>query len=168
MPPSQGGARTASPIQGFNGGNCNGSSYGASGGGASAAGNDGLGDAGNYGAIGPAGLANSITGTSVVRGGGGAGGGGGTRAGGDGGGGSTPAGGVGGNGTVNTGGGAGGGSDNNSAGGSGGSGIVIIKISDTRSATFSGGVTSSLSTAVSGFKVYTITAAGVSDTVTIS
>jgi hypothetical protein len=35
-------------------------------------------------------------------------------------------------------------------------------------ASFSVGVTSSLSTSVTGFNVYTITAAGVSDTVTFS
>jgi hypothetical protein len=42
----------------------------------------------------------------------------------------------------------------------------MIKIPDTETATFSGGVTSSLSTAVSGYKIYTVTAAGGSDTVT--
>jgi hypothetical protein len=60
-------------------------------------------------------------------------------------------------GTANTGGG-GGGDTAVSSGAAGGSGIVIIKIPDTRTATFSSGVTSSLSTAVSGFKIYTITA----------
>jgi uncharacterized protein YukJ len=40
----------------------------------------------------------------------------------------------------------------------GGTGIVIIKIPDTFTATFSAGVASSLSTAVSGYKVYTVTA----------
>jgi hypothetical protein len=54
-------------------------------------------------------------------------------------------------------------------GGAGGSGVVIIKIADTRTATFSGGVTSSLSTAVSGFKIYTVTATSTtSETVTFS
>jgi hypothetical protein len=42
--------------------------------------------------------------------------------------------------------------------GSGGSGIVIIKVPDTVTATFSGGVTSSLSTSVSGFNIYSVTA----------
>jgi hypothetical protein len=46
----------------------------------------------------------------------------------------------------------------NRNGATGGSGVVIIKIPDTYTATFSGGVTSSLSTAVSGFKIYTVTA----------
>jgi hypothetical protein len=36
--------------------------------------------------------------------------------------------------------------------------VVIVKIPDTRTATFSSGVTSSLSTSVSGFKIYTVTA----------
>jgi hypothetical protein len=36
--------------------------------------------------------------------------------------------------------------------------VVIVKIPDTRTANFSSGVTSSLSTAVSGFKIYTVTA----------
>jgi hypothetical protein len=53
--------------------------------------------------------------------------------------------------------------------GSGGSGVVIIKIPDTLTATFSAGVTSSLSTAVSGFKIYTVTATSTtSETVTFS
>jgi hypothetical protein len=75
------------------------------------------------------------------------------------------------NGTTNTGGGGGG---NFISGGqqmvaAGGSGVVIIKIPDTRTATFSGGVTSSLSTAVSGFKIYTVTATSTtSETVTFS
>jgi hypothetical protein len=54
-------------------------------------------------------------------------------------------------------------------GGSGGSGVVIIKVPDTITATFSGGVTSSVSTAVSGFKIYTVTATSTtSETVTFS
>jgi hypothetical protein len=40
----------------------------------------------------------------------------------------------------------------------GGSGIVIIKVPDTVTATFSGGVTSSLSTSVPGFNIYSVTA----------
>jgi hypothetical protein len=47
--------------------------------------------------------------------------------------------------------------------------VVIIKVPDTVTATFSGGVTSSLSTAVSGFNIYTITATSTtSETVTFS
>jgi hypothetical protein len=72
-------------------------------------------------------------------------------------------------GTVNTGGGGGGYGNGAFSGAAGGSGVVIIKIPDTRTATFSGGVTSSLSTAVSGFKIYTVTATSTtSETVTFS
>ena len=54
-------------------------------------------------------------------------------------------------------------------GGNGGSGVVIIKIPDSRTATFSGGVTSSESTAVAGYKIYTVTATSTaSETVTFS
>jgi hypothetical protein len=57
----------------------------------------------------------------------------------------------------------------NGLGGNGGSGVVIIKIPDTRTATFSGGVTSSLSTSVSGFNIYTVTATSTtSETVTFN
>jgi hypothetical protein len=56
-----------------------------------------------------------------------------------------------------------------SAGGNGGSGVVIIKIPNTHTATFSGGVTSSLSTSVSGFNIYTVTATSTtSETVTFN
>lgn len=72
-------------------------------------------------------------------------------------------------GTANYGGGGGGGSGTNGNGGAGGSGVVIIKIPNTQTATFSGGVTSSLSTAVSGYKIYTVTATSTtSETVTFS
>jgi hypothetical protein len=59
---------------------------------------------------------------------------------------------------------------NSQAGGNGGSGTIVLKIPNTYTATFSGGVTQnpSMSTAVSGFKIYFITGAGTSDTVTIS
>jgi hypothetical protein len=66
-------------------------------------------------------------------------------------------------GTTNTGGAGGGGGGTSSTGGpttggAGGSGIVIIKIPNTYIAKFSSGVTSSLSTAVSSYNVYTVTA----------
>jgi hypothetical protein len=75
-------------------------------------------------------------------------------------------------GTVNTGGGGGGSAYNNagswSTGGAGGSGVVIIKIPEARTATFSGGVTQS-STTSGGFKIYTVTATSTtSETVTFS
>jgi hypothetical protein len=47
--------------------------------------------------------------------------------------------------------------------------VVIIKVPDTVTATFSVGVTSSLSTAVAGFNIYTVTATSTtSETVTFS
>ena len=75
--------------------------------------------------------------------------------------------------TVNTGGGGGGAGTNSGlsaqASGSGGSGIVIIKVPNTVTATFSGGVTSSLSTAVAGYKIYSVTATSTtSETVVFS
>jgi hypothetical protein len=48
--------------------------------------------------------------------------------------------------------------------GAGGSGVVILKYSDVFTATFSGGVTQSTATS-GGYKISTVTAAGVSDTV---
>jgi hypothetical protein len=63
----------------------------------------------------------------------------------------------------------GGGGGSGTSSGNGGSGVVIIKIPDTRTATFSEGVTSSVSTAVSGYKIYTVTATSTtSETVTFS
>jgi hypothetical protein len=71
--------------------------------------------------------------------------------------------------TGNGGSGGGGGGGVGNTGGNGGSGVVIIKIPEARTATFSGGVTSSLSTSVSGFKIYTVTATSTtSETVTFS
>jgi hypothetical protein len=70
---------------------------------------------------------------------------------------------------VNTG--SGGGGTTGSAGvynyGVGGSGVVIFAIPSSRSASFSGGVTQTSAT-VGANKVYTVTAAGVLDTVTFS
>lgn len=66
-------------------------------------------------------------------------------------------------------GGGGGGGNDQGTGGAGGSGVVIFKIPDTNTATFSGGVTSSLSTAVAGYKIYTVTATSdTSQTVTFT
>ncbi len=72
--------------------------------------------------------------------------------------------------TVNTGGGGGGAErDGGANSGAGGSGIVILKIPDSFTAAFSGGVTSSTSTAVVGFNIYSITAtSSTSETVTFS
>jgi hypothetical protein len=47
--------------------------------------------------------------------------------------------------------------------------VVIIKVPSAITATFSGGVTSSLSTSVSGFNIYTVTATSTTgETVTFS
>ena len=52
---------------------------------------------------------------------------------------------------------------------SGGSGVVIIRIASTRTATFSGGVTSSVNNSVSGYKIYSVTAtSSTNETVTFS
>lgn len=172
--------------QGFNGGlsvdgsgglgSGNGFNQGG-GGGASALGGTATGSVAGAGGNG---LATTISGSSVTYAGGGAGGNDSARvngpaSGGTGGGGSSVYGGAGNNGTTNTGGGGAGGSNRANAGGSGypggngGSGIIIIKIPNTRTATFSGGVTSSLSTSVAGFKIYTVTATSTtSETVTFS
>ena len=161
--------------QGYAGGNGGISGVYAAGGGGGAGGAGGNISSGNGGA-GGAGVASTITGSSVTRAGGGGGGSengsysGGTATGGGGAGVSgstTPAA----SGTANTGGGGGGTGANavTTTSGAGGSGVVIIKIPDTRTATFSSGVTSSLSTAVSGFKIYTVTATSTtSETVTFS
>lgn len=164
---ANGGGGTAN--QGYNGGGGN-QDAGGGGGGAGATGatatNGGGGAGGN-------GVASSITGSSVTRAGGGGGSsitGGAGGSGGGGAGGSNAQNGT--NGTTNTGSGGGGGRNVNSPGnvsGAGGSGVVIIKIPDSRTANFSSGVTSSLSTAVSGYKIYTVTATSTtSETVTFS
>lgn len=145
---ANGGAGTAN--QGFAGGNDQGG-----GGGAGEAGNtDGAGDGGD-------GVASTITGSSVTRAGGG-----GARATGTGGTGGGGAQGV--AGTVNTG--SGGGRwTGTGVSGAGGSGVVIIKVPNYITASFSGGVTSSLSTSVAGFNIYTVTATSTtSETVTFS
>ena len=67
------------------------------------------------------------------------------------------------------GGGGGGGSNNfnHPDGGAGGSGVIILKIPNSRTANFSGGVSQTNST-IGDYKHYIVTAAGVSDTVTFS
>lgn len=151
------------PGQGFAGGNGGGANpwNAGGGGGASATGNPGspLGN-GNGGA----GLNSSITGTSLAYAGGGGGGCQNSVTGGTGGSG------VGGNGGLNTGagtsatanrgGGGGGGGGNNGASGNGGSGVVIIAYPDTVAAITSIGVglTYTVSSSRSGYRVYTFTA----------
>jgi hypothetical protein len=163
-----GGTRTVN--QGFAGGNgAPGSTpnYGAAGGGG--AGAVGVAGTTTTGGNGGAGVASTITGSSVTRAGGGGGGtylGGTLGNGGTGGGGNAGASDAG---DTNTGSGGGGAKNNTTDGGNGGSGVIIIKVADTRTATFSSGVTSSLSTAVAGFKIYTVTATSTtSETVTFT
>jgi len=146
---------------------------GGGGGGAGGAGNNG----GANGGTGGVGLESDITGSNVFRAGGG---GGGSRPGASGGSGGNGGGGAGTTsspsfatpGTVNTGGGGGGegySQGGHGGGGSGGSGFVAIKVPDSITATFSAGVTSSLNTGVSGYRIYSVTATSTgSETVTFA
>jgi hypothetical protein len=160
--------------QGFAGGSSSsGASLGAAGGGGGAA-IAGADASGSTAGAGGSGIASTITGSSVIR----AGGGGGSSyqgtigAGGAGGGGAgarnqpTTTQAVGG--TANTGGGGGGAShsSNTPTSGAGGSGVVILSIPSAVTVTFSGGVTQT-NAVVGENKVYTVTAAGPTDTVTI-
>jgi hypothetical protein len=136
---------------------------GGTGTGADSGGGAGASADGENGGTGGDGFTSSITGSAVTRGGGG-----GSKTsdslGGSGGGGQGGNPGV--NGTVNTGSG-GGGAGSSSTGGSGGSGVVIFALPlQAPLAVFSAGVTQT--SAVVGInKVYTVTAAGPTDTVTI-
>jgi len=154
---------TGSANQGFAGGagfdsTVTGLRGAGAGGGAGAVGGAGISAVGGTGGAGvQVGISGSLT---YYAGGGGAagtttGGSGGAGGGGTGGTSSTA-------GTANSGGGGGGQKDGQ--GSSGGSGILILKYPSTYSATFSGGVTQSTSTS-GAYKISTITAAGVSDTV---
>ena len=165
---SPGGASGSGNLGGA-GGNLSNPYLGGGGGGDSAAGGD---YSGNNSGNGGAGTANNITGTNIARGGGGGGGGegiGGPGIGVDGGGDGAARGasGTGTNGSATTGGGGGGDNGQQSPRYAGGSGVVVLKIPDTKTATFSAGVTSSLNT-TGGYNIYTVTAAGTSDTVTFS
>ena len=145
------------------------------GGGSSTAGSAGSSSSGGNGGNG---ISSSITGTATNYGGGGGGSGyndprgsGGLGGGGNGsrGGGTALLGSAG---TANTGGGGGGASHpaqgaSYGYGWGGGSGVVILRIPSAGSATFSAGVSSSVSTSVSGYKIYTVTAAS-NGTVTFS
>lgn len=155
---------------GYGGGNCTGGG-GYKGGGGGGAGGAG-GNAGSFsqGGNGGSGRTTTITGSSVTLAGGGGGGGyyynGGGGSGGGGTGGKLSPSLAGTAGATNTG---SGGGDGGGGGGAGGSGVIYIKIPNTYNATFSSGVTQSMSTAVAGYKVYTITATSTSsETVTFS
>ena len=165
--------------QGYQGGNGGTNSTGGGGGGAA---NYGANGSGNNPGAGGAGLFSSITGSSTQRAGGG--GGGRHMDAGSGGAGGAGGGGAGGDynasapardgvaGTVNTGGGGGGGGGRDGLtsgiGAAGGSGLVVIKIPSTFTATFSAGVTETNSTA-GGFTTHIVTATSTtSETVTFS
>jgi hypothetical protein len=156
---SSGGARTTG--QGYAGGSTSGTGnpyY--SGGGGGGAGGVGASVSNSYsGGNGGVGVQVGITGSLVYYAGGGGGGGQNTASGGLGGGGASVGNTNGVAGTPNTGGG-GGAAGRNSAnvGGAGGSGIVILKYSNYFTPTISGGLTSSTSTAVSGYKITSFTA----------
>lgn len=166
-PPGAQGAGTAG--QGYaGGGGYNGpSSYGAGGGGGASS----IGGSGNSSKAGDggAGVASSVSGVSVTRAGGGGGGSNtGLGSGGAGGGGNGAYSGVAATaGAANTGSGGGGGASGVVTGGAGGSGVIILKVPAGYSASFSAGVSQTSST-VGTDTVYTITAAGASDTVTFS
>lgn len=174
-------AGSGTANQGYGGGATNVASgwSAAGGGGASSAGGNATSSSGQPGGNGGAGINSNITGSVVGYAGGGGGasynGSQGTA---------THGGGSGGyygiyanspessgqNGTANRGGGGGGGSGSSHPyykGGNGGSGVVVIKIPDSKSASFTAGVSQTMSQS-GGFKIYTVTAAGINDTVTFS
>ena len=161
---SGGGSGTAG--QGHDGGDGVTSGYspaygGGGGGGAGSAGVDGSTSSGGDGGDG---VSSSITGTALYYGGGGGGG----AANGTGGSGGSGVGGNGGNsasnsgtsGVINTGsgGGSSGGGGGGGTAGSGGSGVIVLKLPDYYTATFSSGVTFSTITSVSDFNIHVITA----------
>lgn len=121
----------------------------------------GVGQNGIAGSAGGSGISSSITGSSVVYGVGGAGGRG--AAGGDGASGASSSGNGGSGGAFNF-------DGSNGVGGTGGSGVVILKIPNTNSATFSNGVTSTTdSVSVPGYKIIKVTGTSTtSETVTFS
>ena len=171
-PPYGGGKGTEN--QGYRGGNTTSPTLGgAGGGGAGAVGTDKT--SGTPGGAGGAGVYSDITGSAVQRAGGGGGGGdapGPGGAGGSGGGGAGNSGeGTATSGTANTGGGGGGGGGGSgvtdSVGGDGGSGYIVLRISNSYSATFSGATTSTI-TSVPGYNIYSVTAAPPTSTVTFS
>jgi hypothetical protein len=160
---------SVSPSQGNNGGNgsTSASAYGAGGGGG--AGSVGANGTSTSGGNGGSGSTSTIDGNTYAAGGGGTGRGindgtGGSSIGGDA---SNTA--DGGDAVASTGSGGGGCAFNASGnqGGSGSDGIILIKIPDSVTATFSGGVTQTSSTA-GGYTTYTVTATSGSETVEFS
>ncbi len=152
-----GGAGTAN--QGYAGGNAVSGRFGTAGGGGAGAVGGNAHPTDNSGGDGGAGVASSITGSSVTRAGGGGGTGssgghsGGTGGGGDGGAGST----AGSAGTAYTGGGGGAGNGNggvNGSSGNGGSGVVILRYPNSFTAALSGGATSTSGEQTTGSDKY--------------
>lgn len=172
-------AGSGTANQGYSGGSTNiGNGFAtAGGGGAGGAGGNATSSSGQPGGNGGVGVDSNITGSTIGYAGGGGGssyyGSAGTAShgGGEGGRGSfTNSTSSGKNGTANRGGGGGGGSGGEDPwykGGNGGSGVVVIKIPDSKSASFTAGVSQTMSQS-GGFKIYTVTAAGINDTVTFS
>ena len=172
-------------FQGYNGGNGGFGGSGGEGGGGGGAGADGTNSSANNPGDGGNGYTSSLlnaiqhgelsSGNYYIAGGGGGGGyqhSGGNGQGGLGGGGNGSGSGAGNGGYSGTnyyGAGGGGGSGAGGTGGAGGHGVIILKIPNSVTATFSGGVTKTdhLS-AISGYKVYKITSANSSQTVTFT
>ena len=169
-----GGGATGYPgptAQGYPGGSGNATNAGGGGGGASQGGTGGPSGEGGDG------VRSFITGTCTWYGGGGGGGaeppgsaGGGGNGGGGGGAPVSPNPGPSKAGTVNTGGGGGGGGGGypNSTGGPGGPGIVVLRVPDAYTASFSPVVTSTTITSVSGFNIYKVTESPSAGTVTFN
>jgi len=169
-----GGYGEGTTNQGNNGGTSQGTGWSSAsgGGGADAVGGNGStngsGSDGGPGGNGGAGRNNTITGTGVDYAGGGGGSAGGNTpgSGGLGGGGAGSDSGTATSGTANTGGGGGG--TKSGTAGSGGKGIIIIRVPNTITATFSSGVTSTLDTSVASTNIYSVTATTGSCTVTFT
>ena len=148
--PIIGGSAQSSPVQGYNGGYSGSYSNPYPGGGGGGAGVIGANAPSNGGGNGGDGLANSITGSSVIYAGGGGGSGShyggipGSGGSGGGGAGATNASGV--NATFNTGSGGGGGGNGGPSGGAGGSGIVILRYPNTKTITVGAGLTATTAT----------------------
>jgi len=161
--------------QGYNGGfgEQSNAACGGGGGAGGAGGNGGIDQlpsgTAEYGGAGGIGITSTISGTSTTYGGGGAGNGyvnpgpGASHGGGN----SKANSGVGTCTAGTNGKGGGGGGNAATPGAAGGSGVIVLKIPDTYTATFTGGVTASTTTA-SGFNIYNVTVAGTGDTVTFS
>lgn len=136
------------PNQGFKGGDCTVTDQAGGGGGAGSAGANGTAGTNNAGGVG---ISSSVTGSAVTRAAGGRG--------------DVVTGSVA-SGAANSGNGGDGSNSSDQNSGAGGSGVVIFSVPVGTSISFSGGVTETNST-VGSNRVYVVTAAGPTDTVTI-